>query len=55
MGEGVRSDILIDEAMQRAQVDAGRRYNGDHNKSISRFILHPKLKSDPTDRAVTGP
>ena len=42
---GDRSDILIDEAMQRAQVDAGRRYNGDHNKSVSRFILHPKLNN----------
>ena len=40
---GDRSDILIEEAMQRAQVDAGRRYNGEHNKSVSRFILHPKL------------
>ena len=42
---GDRSDILIEEAMQKAQVDAGRRYNGDHNKSISRFIMHPKLNS----------
>ena len=42
---GDRSDILIDEAMQRAQVDAGRRHNGDHNKSVSRFILHPKLNN----------
>ena len=32
---GDRSDILIEEAMQKAQVDAGRRYNGDHNKSIT--------------------
>ena len=40
-----RSDILIEEAMQKAQLDAGRRYNGDHNKSISRFILHPKLNN----------
>ena len=31
--------------MQKAQVDAGRRYNGDHNKSISRFIMHPKLNN----------
>ena len=31
--------------MQKAQVDAGRRYNGDHNKSISRFIVHPKLNN----------
>ena len=31
--------------MQRAQVDAGRRYNGDHNKSVSHFILHPKLNN----------
>ena len=42
---GDRSDILIEEAMQKAQVDAGRRYNGDHNKSISRFIMHPKLNN----------
>ena len=26
---GDRSDILIEEAMQKAQVDAGRRYNGE--------------------------
>ena len=32
---GDRSDILIEEAMQKAQVDAGRRYNGDTNKSVS--------------------
>ena len=31
--------------MQRAKVDAGRRYNGEHNKSVSRFILHPKLNN----------
>ena len=31
--------------MQKAHVDAGRRYNGDHNKSISRFIVHPKLNN----------
>ena len=29
--------------MQKAQVDAGRRYNGEHKKSVSRFIIHPKL------------
>ena len=40
---GDRSDILIEEAMQKAQVDAGRPYNGEHNKSVSRFIMHPKL------------
>ena len=39
------SDILNEEAMQKAQVDAGRRYNGDHNKSISRFFVHPKLNN----------
>ena len=31
--------------MQKARVDAGRRYNGDHNKSISRFVMHPKLNN----------
>ena len=31
--------------MTKAQVDAGRRYNGDKNKSVSRFILHPKLSN----------
>ena len=46
---GDRSDIVIEEAMQKAQVDAGRQYNGDHNKSISRFIVHPKL-SNPIPR-----
>ena len=42
---GDQSDILIEEAMQKAQVDAGRRYNGDTNKSVSRFIMHPKLNN----------
>ena len=42
---GDRSDILIEEAMQKAQVDAGRRYNGDHNKFFSRFIMHPKMNN----------
>ena len=40
-----RSDILIEEALQKAQVEAGRRYNGEHNKSVSWFILHPKLNN----------
>ena len=31
---GDRSDILIEEAMQKAQVDAGRRYNGEHNRFL---------------------
>ena len=42
---GDRSDILIEEAMQKAQMDAGRRYNGDTNKSVSRFIMHLKLNN----------
>ena len=42
---GSRSDIFIEEAMQKVQVDAGRRYNGEHNKLVSRFILHPKLNN----------
>ena len=42
---GDRSDILLEEAMQNAQMDAGRRYNGEHNKSVSRFIIHPKLNN----------
>ena len=42
---GDRSEILIEEAMQKAQVDAGRRYNGDTNRSVSRFIMHPKLNN----------
>ena len=45
-----RSDILVEEAMQKAQVDAGRRYNGEHNKSVSRFIVHPKL-NNPVPRS----
>ena len=48
------SDILIEEAMHKAQVDAGRRYNGDHNKSISRFIVHPKL-NNPIPRTEQSP
>ena len=47
---GDRSDILIEEAMQKAQVDAGRRYNGDTNKSVSRFIMQPKL-NNPNPRS----
>ena len=42
---GDRSDILIEEAMQKAEVDAGRRYNGDKNKTVSRFTMHPKLNN----------
>ena len=42
---GDRNDILVEEAIQKAQLDAGRRYNGDKNKSISRFIMHPKLNN----------
>ena len=42
---GDRSDILIEEAMQKSQVGAGRRYNEEHNKSVSRFIIHPKLNN----------
>ena len=42
---GNRSDIFIEEAMQKAQLDAGRRYNGDHNMSVSRFSVHPKLNN----------
>ena len=39
---GDRSDVLIKEAMNRAHIDAGRRYNSDKNKSVSRFILDSK-------------
>ena len=38
---GDRSDILIEEAMQKAQVDAGRRYNGEHNKSVLGLLCIP--------------
>ena len=31
---GDRSDILIEEAMQKAQVNAGRRYNGEQNRFL---------------------
>ena len=40
---GERSDILVEEAMAKAQVDAGRRNNGEKNNAVSRFILRPKL------------
>ena len=40
---GDRSDILIEEAMQKAQVDAGRRYNAEKHKSLCRFIT-PQTK-----------
>ena len=39
------SDVLIEEAMQKAQVDAGRSYNADENKSISQFNMNPKLNN----------
>ena len=39
---GERSDFLVEEAMTKAEVDAGRRYNGDKYKSVSRFVPHPK-------------
>ena len=42
---GDRIDKLIEESMQKAQVDAGRRYNGDTNKSVFRFIMHAKLNN----------
>ena len=38
-----RSGIFIEEAMAKAQVDAGRRYNGEKNQFVSRFILRPQL------------
>ena len=47
---GDRSDFLIEEAMQKGQVDAGGRYNGEHNKSVSQFFMHPKL-NNPTPRS----
>ena len=40
---GERRDILVEEAMAKAQVDAGRRNNGEKNNAVSRFILLPKL------------
>ena len=43
------SEGLVEEEMTKSQVDAGRRYNGDKNKSISWFILNPKL-SNPRPR-----
>ena len=45
---GECSDILIEEAEAKAQVDAGRRYNGEKNKSASRFVLHQKLTNPIT-------
>ena len=38
-----RSDIQIEEAIKRTQVDARRCLNGEQNNSFSRFILHSKL------------
>ena len=42
----------------RAQEDAGRRYNDNKYKSVSRFILHPKLTNtisrSQTSRIETG-
>ena len=39
--------------MTRAQVDAGRRYNGDRNKFVCDFILHSKL-TKPMFRTETS-
>ena len=33
----------VEEVMTKAQVDKGRRYNEEKNRSVSRFIFHPKL------------
>ena len=44
---GEHSDILFEEAMTKAQMDEGRRYNGEKKKAASRFILHP-MPSNPT-------
>ena len=40
-----RSDILNEEAVTKAQVDAGRRHNREQNKAVSRFMFHPKLSN----------
>ena len=40
-------DILIEEAINRAQVDAGRRYNSDLNKSVSRLVHTPSEAHQP--------
>ena len=50
---GERSNSLIEEALNKAQVDAGLRCNSDKNKSVSRFILHPKL-TNPIPRSETS-
>ena len=53
---GARSDTLIDESMNKAQENAGRRYKSDKSKFASRFILHPKLKlTNPISRSETSP
>ena len=44
--------MLLEEAMNKAKLDAGRRYNSDTNKSVSHFILHPKL-TIPISRSET--
>ena len=51
---GGRRDIFIEEAMNRAQVDAGRRHNSDKIESVSRFVLQPKLMN-PVPRPETSP
>ena len=42
---GDRIDIFVEDVKKKAQVDAGRRYNGDRNKSISSYIMLPKLNN----------
>ena len=49
---GDRSDILIEEAMRKAQVDAGRRYNGDKEISITIYYATQIKQSDTAVRTI---
>ena len=49
---GDRSDILIEEAMQKAQVDAGRRYNRDKKIYITIYYAPQTEQPDTTVRTV---
>ena len=44
---GERNNIIVKEAMTKAQVDAGRRYNGEKNVCIA-FNLPPKFNKPDT-------
>ena len=41
----MNATISREEAMIKAHLVAGKKYNSEHDESASRFILHPKLSN----------